>query len=69
MIAIFKLLFNNLSSFALYQVATNIIELIKVNIITFINQKDQSVVWKYILNIILFSILSLFFIAIMDLFM
>jgi hypothetical protein len=69
MITILKLLFTNVSTLCLFQVASNFIELLKVNIITFINQKDQSVVWKYVLNIILFAILSLFFIAIIDMFM
>jgi hypothetical protein len=69
MITILKLLFTNVSTLCHFQVASNFIELLKVNIITFINQKDQSVVWKYVLNIILFAILSLFFIAIIDMFM
>ena len=69
MITLFKLLFTNLSTLCLYQVASNFVELLKINIITFINQKDQSIMWKYILNIILFSILSLLFIGIKDLFL
>ena len=69
MITLLKLLFTNLSTLCLYQVATNFIEILKLNIITFINQKDQSVIWKYVLNIILFSILTLLFIGIIDIFM
>ena len=69
MITLLKLLFTNLSTLCLFQVASNFIELLKVNILTFINQKDQSIIWKYVLNIILFAILSLFFIGVIDLFM
>jgi hypothetical protein len=69
MITLLKLLFTNLSTLCLFQVASNFIELLKINIVTFINQKDQSVIWKYILNIILFAILSLLFIGIIDVFM
>ncbi len=69
MITLLKLLFTNVSTLCLFQVANNFIELLKINIITFINQKDQSVIWKYVLNIILFAILALLFIGIIDIFM
>lgn len=69
MLTLIKLLFTNLSTLCLFQVASNFIELLKVNIVTFINKKDHSVIWKYILNIILFAILSLLFIGIIDVFM
>lgn len=69
MIVLIKLLFTNLASLCIFQVASNIIEYLKLNIITFMNKKDQSVNWKYFLNVILFSIFALLFIAIIDLYM
>ena len=68
MIVLIKLLLNNLASLSLYQVGSNFVELLKINIITFMNQKDQSVIWKYILNILLFLIIALLCIGIIDIF-
>jgi hypothetical protein len=68
MIGLIKSLLASLSSLCLFQVASNCIELMKINIITFINKKDQSIFWKYGLNIILFAVFSLLCIGIIDLF-